>query len=169
MEAAGLAVEALAMHHERTEIVTRERTQFVDLTPWVRGCVQRSGIDRGIVLVRALHTTATIVVNENEPLLLLDLREMLERLAPENGTYAHDDFARRGAGVEPDERRNGHSHARALLLGAAGPVEVTEGALDLGRWQSILLVELDGPRPRSISVVVMGHRRDRFKAGPVPR
>jgi len=161
MEAVGLTVEALAMHHERTEIVTRERTQFVDLTPWVGGCVQRSGIDRGIVLVRALHTTATIVVNENEPLLLGDLRELLERLAPESGTYAHDDLARRGAAVEPDERRNGHAHARALLLGAAGPLGVAEGALDLGRWQSILLVELDGPRRRSISVMVLGTRRDR--------
>jgi secondary thiamine-phosphate synthase enzyme len=161
MEAVGLAVEALAMHHERTEIVTRERTQFVDLTPGVRACVQRSRIDRGIVLVRALHTTATIVVNENEPLLLEDLRQMLERLAPENGTYAHDDFARRGEAIEPDERRNGHSHARAVLLGAAGPVGVTEGALDLGRWQSLLLAELDGPRRRSISVLVLGTRRDR--------
>jgi secondary thiamine-phosphate synthase enzyme len=160
MEAVGLSVEALAIHHDRTEILTGERTQFIDLTPWVARCLQRSGIVCGIALVRALHTTAAVVVNENEPLLLGDLQEMLERLAPETGTYAHDDFRRRRVNLEPEERRNGHAHARALLLGDARPIGVLEGALDLGRWQSILLVELDGPRYRSISLTVMGSRRE---------
>jgi secondary thiamine-phosphate synthase enzyme len=159
MEAVGLSVEALAIHHDRTEILTEERTQFIDVTAWVGRCLRRSGIDRGLVLVRVLHTTAAVVVNENEPLLLGDLKAMLERLAPEGETYAHDDFQRRRVNLEPGERRNGHSHARALLLGDSKSIGVIEGGLDLGRWQSILLVELDGPRYRSVSV--MGSRRGR--------
>ena len=159
MEAVWPIVEALEVHHDRTEILTLERTQFIDLTEWVARCLDRSGIDRGIVLIRTLHTTATVVVNENEPLLLEDLKAMLERLAPE-GEYAHDDLRRR-FDPEPDERRNGHSHARAVLVGGAGSIGVADGRLDLGRWQSILLLELDGPRPRTVTVTVMGVRRER--------
>ena len=166
METAGLIAEALAIHHDRTEILTEERTQFIDLTAWVDRCLQRSGIVRGVALVRVLHTTAAVVVNENEPLLLGDLQAMLERLAPETGTYAHDDFRRRRVNLEPDERRNGHAHARALLLGDSRSIGVIEGGLDLGRWQSILLVELDGPRYRSVSLTVMGSRREALQARP---
>jgi secondary thiamine-phosphate synthase enzyme len=161
MEAVGLSLEAQAIYHDRTEVLTEDRTQFIDLTAWVARCVQRSGIDRGMALVRVLHTTASVVVNEHEPLLLGDLQAMLERLAPEEETYAHDDFQRRRVNLEPGERRNGHAHARALLLGDSRLVGVLEGGLALGRWQSILLVELDGPRYRSVSVTVMGSRRDR--------
>jgi secondary thiamine-phosphate synthase enzyme len=146
------------IHHERTEILTEERTQFIDITAWVARCLKRSGIERGIALVRVLHTTAAVVVNENEPLLIGDLKAMLERLAPEAETYAHDDFRRRRVNLEPGERRNGHAHARALLLGDSKPIGVLEGGLDLGRWQSILLVELDGPRYRSMSLTVTGTR-----------
>jgi len=168
MEAVGLKAEALAIHQDRTEILTGERMQFIDLTTWVARCLQRSGIDRGVALVRALHTTAAVVVNENEPLLLGDLKAMLERLAPETGTYAHDDFRRRTVNLEPGERRNGHAHARAFLLGDSKSIGVIEGGLDLGRWQSILLVELDGPRYRSVSVTVMGMPLTRLRSARTP-
>jgi secondary thiamine-phosphate synthase enzyme len=159
MEAAGLSVEAQKIHHDRIGVLTAERTQFIDLTPWVARSLQRSGVVTGIALIRVLHTTAAVVVNENEPLLLGDLQAMLERLAPETAAYAHDDFARRVGPLDPGERRNGHAHARAFLLGDAKSIGVREGRLDLGRWQSILLVELDGPRDRSISLTVMGFAR----------
>src|SRR5262245_32796623 len=161
MEAIELTAQPLTIHLERTEILTVEPTQFIDLTEWVGRCLHQSRIERGIVLVRALHTTAAIVVNENEPLLLGDLKAMLERLAPEGEAYAHDDPRRRRVNLEPGERRNGHAHARALLLGDCGQIGVLEGRLELGRWQSIFLVELDGPRRRTVSVAVMGHRRER--------
>lgn len=160
METIEDGVQALAIHHERTDFLTGERTQFIDLTEWVARCVRRSGIERGLAVVRVLHTTAAIVVNENEPLLLGDFKTMLERLVPEEVAYAHDDPLRRRVNLEPGERRNGHSHARALLLGDSKEVAVVEGVLELGRWQSIFLVELDGPRRRSISVSVMGYRVD---------
>jgi secondary thiamine-phosphate synthase enzyme len=157
METIDLRVQAPAIHHDRADFQTGEHTQFIDLTAWVARCLRHSGIDHGVALVRVLHTTAAIVVNENEPLLLGDLKAMLERLAPEGETYAHDDPLRRRVNIEPGERRNGHSHARALLLGDSRQVGVLDGGLELGRWQSIFLVELDGPRHRTVSVTVMGY------------
>jgi secondary thiamine-phosphate synthase enzyme len=160
METIDLGVQPLAIHHDRAEILSEERTQFIDLTEWVGRCLRQARIGHGIAVVRVLHTTAAIVINENEPLLLGDLKAMLERLAPEGEAYAHDDPLRRRVNVEPEERRNGHAHARALLLGESKQISVLEGALELGRWQSIFLVELDGPRRRTISVTVMGYRAD---------
>jgi secondary thiamine-phosphate synthase enzyme len=134
--------------------------QFIDLTTWVDETVRRSGVGHGQVQIQVLHTTAAIVVNENEPLLLEDFKELLERIAPENREYAHDDLERRRVNLVPGERSNGHAHARALLLGAAKLFNVIEGRVELGRWQSIFLVELDGPRKRTISITASGRRRN---------
>lgn len=160
MEAVDLSLHPLTIYHDRVELRTEERTQFIDLTEWVGRIVRRSGVEHGIVQVRVLHTTAAIVVNEHEPLLLDDFKALLERLAPRNGVYAHDDPLRRCVNLEPGERANGDAHARALLLGESRQLHVVEGRVELGRWQSIFLVELDGPRTRSISLTVMGHRRN---------
>jgi secondary thiamine-phosphate synthase enzyme len=159
MDAIALGIQPLTIASERTELATREGTHFIDLTEWIAGRVRRTGIEDGIALVRVLHTTAAIVVNENEPLLLEDFKALLERLAPAHVPYAHDDLARRRGSLLPEERSNGHSHARALLLGDSRQLEVAEGRVVLGRWQSILLVELDGPRTRTVTLTVIGHRR----------
>jgi secondary thiamine-phosphate synthase enzyme len=140
--------------HDRAEIRTRDRIQFIDVTELVGERVRRSGVAHGVVSVQTLHTTAAVLVNENEPLLLEDLRATLERLAPESRGYAHDDLSRREA--PGDERRNGHAHCRAALLGPSVCINVAEGRAVLGTWQRVFLVELDGPRPRGLSIVVMG-------------
>lgn len=160
MDALALGLQPLTIHIDRTDLSTWVGTQFVDLTAWVAGSVRRSGIDRGMALIRVLHTTAAIVVNENEPLLLEDFTRLLENLAPQGGAYAHDDPARRRVNLQPGERSNGHAHARALLLGDSRFLEVLGGQVVLGRWQSIFLVELDGPRPRTVTLTVIGHRRE---------
>jgi secondary thiamine-phosphate synthase enzyme len=80
---------------------------------------------------------------------------MLERWAPVCARYRHNDLDARPA-APADERPNGHAHARALLLGASVCLNVTHGTIDLGDWQSIFLVELDGPRRRAVSVQVLG-------------
>ena len=160
MEAVDLSLHPLTIYNDLVELRSEERTQFIDLTEWVGRSVSRSGVELGIAQLRVLHTTAAIVVNENEPLLLEDFKVMLERLAPGNGVYAHDDPLRRRVNLEPEERANGHAHARALLLGESRQFNVLDGRVELGRWQSIFLVELDGPRQRSISLTVMGHRRN---------
>lgn len=150
----------LTISNDTLQLRTEEPMQFIDITAWVAHRLRRSKIDHGLVQIHVRHTTAAIVVNENEPLLLDDFKAMLERLAPGNGAYAHDDLTRRRFNLVPDERANGHAHARALLLGASKLFNVLEGRMELGRWQSIFLVELDGPRKRSVSLTVMGYRRD---------
>jgi secondary thiamine-phosphate synthase enzyme len=137
---------------------TEARLQFIDLTAVVAERIRRSEVMEGIACVQVRHTTAAIVVNEDEPLLLEDVEALLDRAAPSCLRYRHDQMELR-PGVAPDERRNGDAHCRALLLGASVSLCVASGALQLGRWQRVLLVELDGPRPRTISIVVLGAGR----------
>jgi secondary thiamine-phosphate synthase enzyme len=137
--------------HFRTE----KEVQVIDLTELVAERVRRSGIHEGTVTVQSRHTTASVVVNENEPLLLEDIRDFLERWAPAGHPYRHNDLGAR-ADPPPDERPNGQAHARALLLGVSVCLNVADGRLDLGEWQSVLLVELDGPRRREVSIQILG-------------
>jgi secondary thiamine-phosphate synthase enzyme len=141
--------------HLRTE----QALQFVDLTDLVAERVRRSGVDHGLVCVQTLHTTAAIVVNENEPLLIEDLKRRLERLAPRGDDYAHDDIPRR-ADVEAGERQNGHAHCKALFLSPSVTLTVAAGRLLLGRWQRVFLLELDAGRTRGISILVLGTTRE---------
>jgi secondary thiamine-phosphate synthase enzyme len=137
--------------HLRSE----QHVQFIDLTEVVRERVRRSGVSDGVVNIQTQHTTAAITVNENEPLLLEDLEELLERCAPAEARYRHNDLEAR-LFVDPKERPNGHSHARALFLGTSETLNVVDGELQIGTWQRIFLVELDGARDREVSIVVMG-------------
>ncbi len=148
----GVAVRACRdLVHLRTE----KAVQFVDLTQIVAERVRRSGVEEGMVVVQSRHTTAAVLVNENEKHLLEDLHDLLERWAPAGARYRHNDLeSRRDA--PPDEKPNGHAHARALLLGTSVCLNVAGGQVDLGEWQSVFLVELDGPRRRSVSVQVLG-------------
>ena len=137
------------------ELQTEERLQFIDLTDLVTERVRRSGIGHGLVCVQSRHTTTAVVVNENEPLLIEDAKRMLERVAPRDALYGHNELHRR-RDIAPDESRNGDAHCRALLLGSSETLAVADGVLQLGRWQRVFLVELDGPRRRTVCVVVMG-------------
>jgi secondary thiamine-phosphate synthase enzyme len=142
----------------RLRIRTREPVEVVDLTSRVEAFLAAARLEAGWVNVQSRHTTAGIAVNENEPLLLQDLLALLERLAPRGGVYRHDDLDSR-VGVPPDERPNGHAHAKAFLLRTAETLNVSAGRLQLGRWQRILLVELDGPREREVSLLALGEKR----------
>lgn len=137
---------------------TQARRQFIDLTELVAERVRRSGIRDGLVLVQSHHTTAAVVVNENEPLLLGDFERLFERLCPADASYDHDDLARRIDAAE-EERPNGASHCRCVLLGVSQALHVSGGVLQIGRWQRVLLVELDGPRSRTLSIVILGGTR----------
>ena len=142
--------------HERLALGTREPQEFIDITERVLSCVRLSGISDGTVTVQSLHTTAAVLVNENEPLLLDDLGRVLAGWAPAHARYAHDDFERRTANLTPDERPNGHAHARAMALQASTTLSVIGDEVQLGRWQRIFLVELDGPRAREFVVTTAG-------------
>ena len=150
---------AVRVCRDLVRLRTVSRMQFVDLTELVAERVRRSGVAEGTVTVQSRHTTAAVLVNENEPLLIQDFEDRLEAWAPADACYRHNDLeVREGAPV--DERPNGHAHARALLLGASVSLNVAEGRLDLGEWQSVFLVELDGPRERTLSVQVLGVTAD---------
>jgi secondary thiamine-phosphate synthase enzyme len=103
-----------------------------------------------------MHTTTAIVVNEHEPLLLADFAALLGRVAPQDALYGHDDITARTVNLAPGERPNGHAHCRAVLLGSSALLNLAGGHLQLGRWQRVFLVEMDGPRSREVSVLVLG-------------
>jgi secondary thiamine-phosphate synthase enzyme len=142
--------------HRAFDLVTRRRVEFVDVTDRIAELVLRGGLMSGIVNVQTRHTTTGIVLNEHEPLLLTDMREALDRHAPRTRRYRHDDLALRTANLQPGERRNGHAHCQALVLGASETLNVTSGRMQLGRWQRIFFVELDGGQLRQVSVMLLG-------------
>ena len=142
--------------HAQIRLTTTRPTEFIDLTGYVERLVADSGIDVGFVSVQTRHTTTAIMVNEHEPLLLDDFQALLRHAAPDDGRYRHDDPNARTVNVTPGERANGHAHCRALLLAPSVCLNVIGGTLLLGRWQRVFLVELDGPREREISALVLG-------------
>lgn len=142
--------------HHALELQTTEPLQFIDLTDRVKWLVAQSGIANGMVNVQTRHTTTAVIINEHEPLLLDDLKDLLTRLAPPQAYYLHNDFTIRTANMTPDESPNGHAHCQSLLLSSAATVNIIDGVLQLGRWQRIFFIELDHARPRSLSLTVMG-------------
>ena len=142
--------------HKTIRTDTTDPIQFIDLTDEVRSLVTKAGIQTGLVNIQSLHTTTAVIVNEHEPLLLADMAAVLERVAPEDTRYRHDDATLRTVNCVAGERPNGHSHCRALLLTPAVCLNIVNGRLELGRWQRLFLVELDGPRSREVSVLLTG-------------
>jgi secondary thiamine-phosphate synthase enzyme len=144
------------LRHTTIRIETQHPTQFVDLTDEVRAFVEGSKVQNGLVNIQGLHTTTAIIVNEHDPLLLSDFGALLERLMPQDGFYRHDNVGLRTSNCVLADRPNGHSHCRALLLAPSVTLNIAAGRLQLGTWQRVFLVELDGPRTRSVSVVAIG-------------
>jgi len=142
--------------HARVELRTEAPFQLIDVTALVAERVRRAAVSLGTASVQSLHTTAGLFVNEDEPLLHQDLEGFLRRLAPPGPLYRHDDLAARQRPVPLDERPNAHAHLQALLLPTSVALNVVDGRLELGRWQALFLAELDGPRVRTLSIVVSG-------------
>jgi secondary thiamine-phosphate synthase enzyme len=130
-------------------------TEFVDVTDHLIEAVNRLGVRSGVLTVHSRHTTAGIMINEHEPLLLQDLRAMFERLIPEDAAYAHDDFRRRAGNISPRERRNGHAHCRAALVRTSETIPIIAGVLALGRWQRVFFVDFDGGQRREIHLAIL--------------
>ncbi|AFK22459.1 secondary thiamine-phosphate synthase enzyme YjbQ [Pyrococcus sp. ST04] len=128
---------------ETIKITTNKEVEIVDITSKVREAVRKSGIENGVAVVFTRHTTTAIIINENESGLLKDLEKTLENLIPKGAGYMHDRID-----------NNAHSHLRGILLGTSVVIPIENGRLALGTWQSILFVELDGPRTREVYVKV---------------
>jgi secondary thiamine-phosphate synthase enzyme len=127
------------------EVATRAPKECIDLTERVRALVKQAGVETGLCQVMVLHSTAAVVVNEfDDPNIGKDVLTALDRAVPDHAGWLHDRI---------DD--NAHAHIKATLLGPSELVPVHGGELLLGTWQRILLVELDGPRRRKVSVTLL--------------
>ena len=126
-------------------IRTRKSQEMVDITERVVALVRQSGISEGICLVYVPHATAAVAINENaDPNVCEDILDALAHVIPQGG-WRHDRID-----------KNAAAHIKATILGPSEIVPVREGRLRLGTWQSVMLVELDGPRERTVIVDVRG-------------
>lgn len=125
---------------------TTERRQLVRITDEVAAIVEKSRIQEGMALVSAMHITAGIYVNDDEPGLFEDIWKWLERLAPERPDYLHHQTG----------EDNGDAHLKSLLVHHQVMVPITRGRLDLGTWQQIFYAEFDGRRRKRVIVKAMG-------------
>jgi secondary thiamine-phosphate synthase enzyme len=135
----------------RLTVATGGSFRCHDITGELQDLVDRAGLRDGLLVAAGQHTTTALVVNENEPRLLADIEAFFLRLAPPDRPWLHNDLHLR-PDIPADEPRNAHSHLIALMLGNHLSLPVVEGRLGLGRYQAVLLVELDGPRSREVLV-----------------
>jgi secondary thiamine-phosphate synthase enzyme len=133
-------------HTEYFTFKTRMHREYINITDRVANVVAAGGIEEGMVLVAAMHTTSAVYVNDAEPGLIMDIEEWGEKLAPSGPDYCHH---RTG-------ETNADAHLKGLLMGHEVIVPVTGGRLDLGPWQQIYYAEFDGRRPKRVVVKVMG-------------
>jgi secondary thiamine-phosphate synthase enzyme len=141
-----LSTAAVANRLRRLVVTTHQSIQFLDITDEVAELVRAAGVREGVANVFSRHTTAAVCIQEAEPLLLEDLRDFLERSAPAEAHYRHNDFRVRTVHMHDDESPNGHAHCLQMMLGSSESIPVADGELMLGQWQRVFLVELDGPR-----------------------
>ena len=133
-------------HTEYLTFNTKKHREYVHITPQVEAAVERSGVREGMVLVSAMHITAGVYVNDNEPGLIHDIDEWLEGLAPFRQDYRHHQTG----------EDNGDSHLKAILVHHQVLLPITAGKLDLGTWQRVFYAEFDGQRSKRVIVKVMG-------------
>jgi len=128
--------------------------EYTDITEAVQNCIYNEGIISGLCMVYSRHTTACIRIIEPEILLKQDMHDFMERLAPSTVLYRHDDLENRD--VPPEERRNGFSHLRAMLLNHQETIPIIDGKLDLGKWQRVYYIECDlGKEDRTFNVCLI--------------
>jgi secondary thiamine-phosphate synthase enzyme len=126
---------------------TRQRRELINITRTVTDCLQESGISEGLLLCNAMHITASVFINDDEPGLHQDFKEWLEGLAPEKpySRYRHNGY-----------EDNADAHLKRTIMGREVVVAVTEGELDLGPWEQIFYGEFDGKRRKRVLVKIIG-------------
>lgn len=140
------------------EVEAPERYAYLDLTEELQRAIKDSGVTEGAVIAFCAHTTCALLINEWEDGAQEDFRSLLGGLVPEDVYYAHDDLERRMQNLdESHERANGHSHAKAMLLSATShAIPVISGEPGFGRWQRLILFEMDEPKGRKVTFHVFG-------------
>jgi secondary thiamine-phosphate synthase enzyme len=140
--------------NQQLSIETTKGFNITDITDLLGNIIQELELIEGILTICSMHTTTAITINENEERLLQDLDGYFNRLVPEKDHYLHNDLHLRDC--PPDEPENAHSHIQAILIGQSVHVRVVDGKLALGKWQSVLFCEFDGPRERTVGIQFMG-------------
>ncbi|MBC8204769.1 YjbQ family protein [bacterium] len=136
----------MKFHTEYLFFSTKNRREYINITPDVEKALVKSGIREGMILVSAMHITAGVYVNDAEPGIIKDFDEMLENLAPYGEDYKHH---RTG-------EDNGDAHLKSLLTHHQVIIPVTDGKLDFGPWQQVYYAEFDGRRRKRVIIKVMG-------------
>jgi secondary thiamine-phosphate synthase enzyme len=126
---------------------TPTRRDYINITPQVEGCLQESGITEGMVLVNAMHITASVFINDDESGLHNDFEVWLEKLAPHEPVSQY----RHNTGED-----NADGHLKRQVMGREVVVAVTKGKLDFGPWEQIFYGEFDGRRKKRVLVKIIG-------------
>ena len=126
---------------------TKDRVEFINITPQVNIALGKSGVKEGLCLVNAMHITASIFINDDERGLHRDFKEWVEKLAP----YGVEKYKHNLTGED-----NGDSHLKRTIMGREGVVAVSEGKLDFGPWEQIFYGEFDGRRRKRVLVKIIG-------------
>ena len=142
------------IYSETFSLDTSENLEVINLSSKISAVITSSGIVNGLAIISSRHTTTALFVNEFEQRLIEDIKTFFTNLVPANKKYLHNDINLRDC--PPDEPENAHSHIMAMLLNNTEVIPVVGGKVSLGQWQSVMLVELDGPRKRSIQVQIIG-------------
>lgn len=140
------------------EVPAMERYSYLDLTEELQRAIKDSGVTEGAAIAFCAHTTAALLINEWEDGALNDFRARVKALVPEDVYYSHDDMERRTQNLEEShERANGHSHVKSMLLSATShAIPVVAGEPAFGRWQRLILFEMDDPKERQVTFHVFG-------------
>jgi len=136
----------MKFHTDYLTFNTKQHREYVHITPQVEKIVQASGVANGMVLVSAMHITAGVYINDNEPGLIQDIDAWLEKLAPFREEYLHHQTG----------EDNGDSHLKAILVHHQVMVPISHGRLVLGTWQRVFYAEFDGQRSKRVAVSVFG-------------
>lgn len=133
-------------YREELWFETTTRRAYLNITPQVEAVVKKSGVSEGLVLVNAMHITASVYINDDEQGLLQDYDRFLESIAPHEAAYRHNETG----------EDNGDAHIKRQLMGREVVVAISEGRLDFGPWEQIFYGEFDGRRRKRVLVKVIG-------------
>ena len=135
--------EGSKSHNNVVQVETLLRVEFKDITNLLQGLIAESGVRNGVCHLFVPHTTAAILINENDdPSLQRDFTDFLKQLAPLDRIYHHNDG-------------NCDAHLKAAVIGSSKSLLIENGSLILGRWQGVFLCEFDGPRRRDLRVKIV--------------
>jgi len=155
-------------HYEEIQLSTDHGMSVFDITPQIEAIVEQSGCQEGTVTVLSKHSTLSVSINEMEGRLVDDIRQYFLTLAPPGSPYLHNDLDYRvgppdwpgGDEAWREFRRtqpvNTHSHLIAMMLGTSECIPISDGAMKKGKYQSILVVDMDGPKDRGLAVQITG-------------